>query len=238
MMTHFSEMNMEGDDDYKYDYEQQEYDSDYDSEYDSDECSKQKRKVLGPIQLAPKKCKCIRCNWNGEDTECEQKWITLNQMQAHYDEQLKLKCSELRAETSASIAKMQAEHKAVLKALDDQSLLVLSQHIAFMATLPKESKAGRERREAEKKKAHQEKMSRQIRKGGGFKKRIVKDTDPEVIKARRASRRKDSRDLKKESEVERAKTFASRVECPSDQVKQVVEPVVESVVEPVVEPVV
>ena len=62
-MTHFSEMNMEGDDDYKYDYEQQEYDSDYDSEYDSDECSKQKRKVLGPIQLAPKKCKCIRCNW-------------------------------------------------------------------------------------------------------------------------------------------------------------------------------
>ena len=195
-------------------YEQPEYDSDYDSEYDSDECSmNQKRKVLGPVQLASKKCSCIRCNWKGEDRECEQKWITFNQMQAHYDEQLKLKCSELQVETSASIAKMQAEHTAALKVLDEQSLLVLSQHIAFMATLPNESKAGRERREAEKKKAHQEKMSRQVRKGGGFKKRVVKETDPEVIKARRASRRKESRDIKKESEAERAKTFASEVEC-------------------------
>ena len=195
-------------------YEQPEYDSDYDSEYDSDECSmNQKRKVLGPVQLASKKCSCIRCNWKGEDRECEQKWITFNQMQAHYDDQLKLKCSELQVETSASIAKMQAEHTAALKVLDEKSLLVLSQHIAFMATLPNESKAGRERREAEKKKAHQEKMSRQVRKGGGFKKRVVKETDPEVIKARRASRRKESRDIKKESEAERAKTFASEVEC-------------------------
>ena len=205
-------------------YEQPEYDSDYDSEYDSDECSmNQKRKVLGPVQLASKKCSCIRCNWKGEDRECEQKWITFNQMQAHYDEQLKLKCSELQVETSASIAKMQAEHTAALKVLDEQSLLVLSQHIAFMATLPNESKAGRERREAEKKKAHQEKMSRQVRKGGGFKKRVVKETDPEVIKARRASRRKESRDIKKESEAERAKTFASEVE------RVVEERVVESV---------
>ena len=210
-------------------YEQPEYDSDYDSEYDSDECSmNQKRKVLGPVQLASKKCSCIRCNWKGEDRECEQKWITFNQMQAHYDEQLKLKCSELQVETSASIAKMQAEHTAALKVLDEQSLLVLSQHIAFMATLPNESKAGRERREAEKKKAHQEKMSRQVRKGGGFKKRVVKETDPEVIKARRASRRKESRDIKKESEAERAKTFASEVERVVEE-RVVEERVVESV---------
>jgi hypothetical protein len=139
-------------------------------------------------------------------------------MREHFNDQMKLKCSELQVETSTSIAKMQAEHSAALKALEEQSILVLSQHIAFMATLPKESKAGRERREAEKKKAHQEKMSRQVRKGGGFKKRVLKETEPEVIKARRASRRKLSKDTKKEAEAQRALTFGS-------------EKVVESVVE-------
>jgi hypothetical protein len=193
-------------------YEQQEYDSDYDSEYDSDdERSTRKRLVLGPVQLAPKKCKCVRCHWNGEEKECEQKWITLSQMQADYEEQSKLKCSALQVETSMSIAKMQAEHMAALKSVEDQSRLVLSQHIAFMATLPKESKAGRERREAEKKKAHLEKMSRQVHKARGFKKRVLKETDPEVIKARRASSRKVSRDTKKEAEVERALTFVTVV---------------------------
>ena len=241
MMTRYSRvnMNMYGD----CCYEQSEYDSGNDSEYDSDECSIQRRKILGPVQLAPKKCKCFRCNWNGEDKECEQKWITLDQMQAHYNEQLRLKCSELQAETSASIAKMQAEQTAALKSLDEQSLLVLAQHIAFMAALPKESKAGRERREVEKKKAHQEKMSRQVRKGGGFKKRVVKETALEVVKARRASRRKVSRDTKKESEAERAKTFASKVECVEvveELVKEVVEsdPLIEEVVEVVEEVVV
>jgi len=166
--------------------EQPEYDSDYDSEYDSDDKrSTRKHYVLGPMQLAPKKCSCVRCNWNGEEKECEQKWVTLNQMREHFNDQMKLKCSELQVETSTSIAKMQAEHSAALKALEEQSILVLSEHIAFMATLPKESKAGRERREAEKKKAHQEKMSRQVRKGGGFKKRVLKETEPEVIKSRR-----------------------------------------------------
>ena len=204
-MTRFSGMNIDD-----CCYEQSEYDSDYDSEYDSDECStKRTRRVLGPVQLAPKKCKCVRCQWNGEHKECEQKWITINQMQAYYDEQLKLKCSELQVETSTTIAKMQAEQITALKALEEQALIMLSQHISFMSTLPKESKAGRERREAEKKKAHQEKMSKQLRKGGGFKRRVVKETAPEVIKARRALRRKESKGLKKQAEVERSTTFAT-----------------------------
>ena len=216
MMGHLSKMNMTKCYEHSC-YEQPEYDSDYDSEYDSDdERSTRKRMVLGPVQLAHKKCKCLRCNWNGEDKECEQKWVTFSQMQAHYEEQLKLKCSELQVKTSTSIAKMQAEHTAALKEVEEQSTLVLSQHIAFMATLPKESKAGRERREAEKKKAHQEKLSRQVHKAGGFKKRGVKETDPEVIKARRAARRKASRDTKKEAETQRALTFASEEKVDND----------------------
>ena len=209
MMEHLSKMNMT--ECYELScYEQPEYDSDYDSEYDSDDkCSTRKRIVLGPLQLAPKKCNCIHCNWNGEQKECEQKWVTLNQMREHYNNQMKLKCLELQVETSTSIAKMQAEHSSALKALEEQSILVLSQHNAFMATLPKETKAGRERRKAEKKKAHQEKMSRQVHKTGGFKKRVIKEIDPEVIKARRASRRKVSKDAKKEAEAERVLTFAS-----------------------------
>ena len=69
-MTHLFEMNM---DDYCY-------------EQSEPKCStKRNQRPLMPVQLASKKCNCHHCQWNGEVKECEQKWITTNQMKAHYD---------------------------------------------------------------------------------------------------------------------------------------------------------
>ena len=69
-MTHLFEIEM---DDYCY-------------EQSEPKCStKRNQRPLMPVQLASKKCNCHHCQWNGEVKECEQKWITTDQMKAHYD---------------------------------------------------------------------------------------------------------------------------------------------------------
>ena len=94
-----------------------------------------------------------------------------------------------------------------MKVKDEEASLLLSQENAFMARLPKESRAGKERRLQQKQKDLLEKLSNRPVRKVGFKKRIVKDTAVEVVTARRALRRKESRDNKKKEEVERAANF-------------------------------
>jgi hypothetical protein len=181
----------------------------YDPEYDLGEADSSLNRmrivILGPVQLAPKHCDCSRCEWHGDDKPCVQKYVTMHQMKKHYNDCLVSKTIDLKAQTLATIGQMQSDFRAAMKVKDEQAVLVRSQHNAFMARLPKESRAGKERRLQQKQKDLLEKLSNRPVQKAGFKKRIVKDTPVEVVKARRALRRKESRDKKKE--VERAANF-------------------------------
>ena len=183
----------------------------YDPEYDLGEADSSLNRmrivILGPVQLAPKHCDCSRCEWHGDDKPCVQKYVTMHQMNKHYKDCLVSKTIDLEAQTLATIGQMQSDFRAAMKVKDEQAVLVRSQHNAFMARLPKESRAGKERRLQQKQKDLLEKLSNRPVRKVGFKKRIVKDTAVEVVTARRALRRKESRDNKKKEEVERAANF-------------------------------
>ena len=183
----------------------------YDPEYDSGEADSSLNRmrivILGPVQLAPKHCDCSRCEWHGDEKPCVQKYLTLNEMNKHYNDSLVSKTLDLKAQTLATIGQMQSDFRAEMKLKDEQAVLLRSQDNAFMARLPKESKAGKERRLQQKQKDLLEKLSNRPVRKVSFKKRIVKDTAVEVVTARRALRRKESRDNKKKEEVERAANF-------------------------------
>ena len=183
----------------------------YDPEYDLGEADSSLNRmrivILGPVQLAPKHCDCSRCEWHGDDKPCVQKYVTMHQMNKHYNDCMVSKTLDLKAQTIASIGQMQSDFRAAMKEKDEQSALLRSQHNAFMSSLPKESRAGKERRLQQKQKDFLEKLSNRPVQKAGFKKRVVKDTPVEVVKARRALRRKESRDNKKKEEVERAANF-------------------------------
>ena len=183
----------------------------YDPEYDLGEADSSLNRtrlvILGPIQLAPKHCNCSRCEWHGDEKPCVQKYVTMNQMNKHYNDCMVSQTLDLKAQTIATIGQMQSEFRAAMKEKDEQSVLLCSQHNAFMSSLPKESRAGKERRLQQKQKDLLEKLSNRPVQKAGFKKRIVKDTPVEVVKARRALRRKESRGNKKKEEIERAANF-------------------------------
>ena len=183
----------------------------YDPEYDLGEADSSLNRtrlvILGPIQLAPKHCNCSRCEWHGDEKPCVQKYVTMHQMNKHYNDCMVSQTLDLKAQTIATIGQMQSEFRAAMKEKDEQSALLRSQHNAFMSSLPKESRAGKERRLQQKQKDFLEKLSNRPVQKAGFKKRVVKDTPVEVVKARRALRRKESRDNKKKEEVERAANF-------------------------------
>jgi hypothetical protein len=183
----------------------------YDPEYDLGEADSSLNRmrivILGPVQLAPKHCDCSRCEWHGDDKPCVQKYVTMHQMNKHYNDCMVSKTLDLKAQTIATIGQMQSDFRAAMKEKDEQSALLRSQHNAFMSSLPKESRAGKERRLQQKQKDFLEKLSNRPVQKAGFKKRVVKDTPVEVVKARRALRRKESRDNKKKEEVERAANF-------------------------------
>ena len=183
----------------------------YDPEYDSGEVdsslNRRRIVILGPVQLAPKHCDCSRCEWHGDEKPCVQKYVTLKEMNKHYNDRLVSKKIDLESQTLATIGQMQSDFRASMKLKDEQAALLRSQHNAFMARLPKESRAGKERRLQQKQKDFLEKLSNRPVQKAGFKKRIVKDTAVEVVTARRALRRKESRDNKKKEEVERAANF-------------------------------
>ena len=179
----------------------------YDSGEDSSSLNRMRIVILGPVQLAPKHCDCSRCEWLGDEKPCVQKYVTMHQMNMHYNDCMVSKTLDLKAQTIANIGQMQSEFRAAMKEKDEQSMRVLSQHNAFMSSLPKESRAGKERRLQQKQKDLLEKLSNRPVRKVGFKKRIVKDTSVEVVTARRALRRKESRDKKKKEEIERAANF-------------------------------
>ena len=216
----------------------------YDPEYDSGEVNSSLNRrrivILGPVQLAPKHCDCSRCEWHGDEKPCVQKYVTLKEMKKHYNDRLVSKTFDLKAQTLATIGQMQSDFRAAMKLKDEQAALLRSQHNAFMARLPKESRAGKERRLQQKQKDFLEKLSNRPVQKAGFKKRIVKDTAVEVVTARRSLRRKESRDNKKKEEVERAAKFKAieTVAQVKTSVVETIEKVEESVVEKVEESVV
>jgi hypothetical protein len=196
--------------------------------------------ILGPVQLAPKHCNCSRCEWHGDEKPCVQKYVTMHQMNKHYNDCMVSKTLDLKTQTRATIGQMQSEFREAMKVKDEQAALLLSQDNAFMARLPKESRAGKERRLQQKHKDLLEKLSNRPVRKVGFKKRIVKDTAVEVVTARRALRRKESRDNKKKEEVERAANFKTVAKVEDtieasvvDTVAKVEETVEESVVDTV-----
>ena len=190
-----------------YEHDCDQYDPEYDSGEADSSLNRMRIVILGPVQLAPKHCDCSRCEWHGDEKPCVQKYLTLNEMNKHYNDSLVSKTLDLKAQTLATIGQMQSDFRAEMKLKDEQAVLLRSQDNAFMARLPKESKAGKERRLQQKQKDLLEKLSNRPVRKVSFKKRIVKDTAVEVVTARRALRRKESRDNKKKEEVERAANF-------------------------------
>jgi hypothetical protein len=160
----------------------------------------------------------------------------MHQMNKHYNDCMVSKTRDLKTQTLATIGQMQSEFREAMKVKDEQAVLLLSQDNAFMASLPKESRARKESRLQQKQKDLLEKFSNRPVRKVGFKKRVVKDTAVEVVTARRALRRKESRDNKKKEEFERAANFkataAAQVE---ESVAETAAHVQESVVESVVE---
>jgi hypothetical protein len=153
----------------------------------------------------------------------------MHQMNKHYNDCMVSKTHDLKTQTLATIGQMQSDFRAAMKVKDEQAVLVRSQHNAFMARLPKESRIGKERRLQQKQKDLLEKLSNRTVRKVGFKKRVVKDTAVEVVTARRALRRKESRDNKKKEEVERAANFKAAEESVAEKVSQVEESVAETV---------
>jgi len=218
-----------------YEQECDQYDPEYDSGEADSSLNRMRIVILGPVQLASKHCNCSRCEWHGDEKPCVQKYVTMNEMKKHYTDRLVSKTLDLEAQTLATIGQMQSDFRAAMKVKDEQAVLLRSQHNAFMSRLPKESRAGKERRLQQKHKDFLEKLSNRPVQKAGFKKRIVKDTAVEVVTARRALRRKESRDNKKKEEVERAGKFkavetVAQVET-SESVVETIEKVDESVVE-------
>jgi len=223
-----------------YEQECDQYDPEYDSGEADSSLSRMRIVILGPVQLAPKHCNCSRCEWHGDEKPCVQKYVTMNEMKKHYTDVLASKTLDLEAQTLTTIGQMQSDFRAAMKIKDEQAVLLRSQDNAFMARLPKESRAGKERRLQQKQKDFLEKLSNRPVQKAGFKKRIVKDTAVEVVTARRALRRKESRDNKKKEEVERAAKFkavetVAQLETSESVVDKVEESVVETVEDSVVE---
>lgn len=206
-------------------YEQDVYDSS--SEDDNADMMKRKRNIVAPkpLQLAPRRCNCSKCVWNGEYKTCEQKFVTMNDMRNYYDEQVRLQNNNAKTETMDAMAKMQANFVLLIKENEEQAKKVLLQNHQFMFLLPKESTAARERREVEKKKAllNRFKAHRRV----GFKRRSVKEISPEVIAARRRARRKEVKEQKKTDELARSVEFETK----TVSIEKIVAPVVEDVVD-------
>ena len=94
------------------------YDSEYDSnsEYDSEYVSKKKLFTPTPLQLAPKHCNCVKCEWRGQEKPCEQRYVTIADMRSYYEKQARVISSGVKAEALQAIAKIQAFYLAALKA--------------------------------------------------------------------------------------------------------------------------
>ena len=149
---------------------QQSFHDDLDIDSGNSSRSKKKLFIPTPVQLAPKHCNCDKCVWHGHKKPCEQKYVTMADMQAFYKKQSRI----ASAETIQTIARIQAFYSSIIKAKDEQ---LLFQHNEIMNLLPKETFSTRARRE----KTMKKKLG--ICKTGSFKKKeknkkIVSPTPP------------------------------------------------------------
>lgn len=114
-----------------------------------------------PVQLAPKHCDCSNCNWNGKNKLCEQKYLTVTDMQNYFAEQVRIQRENTETETTEAMSKMQTSFIERMKEVDENTKNLLSHHYEFMRRLPKESSAVRARKEIEKNKIFMKKMKAQ-----------------------------------------------------------------------------
>ena len=131
------------------------------SDLDDDVLMSRRRLTPFPIQLAPKHCNCVRCNWKGCEKPCEQKYLTVKDMEKYYSDKMLLQQENIKAEASKNMATMQAGFVSMMKEIDEKTQKMISQHHEFMASLPKESNATRTRRDLEKKKIFMKKIKAQ-----------------------------------------------------------------------------
>ena len=126
-------------------------DVDYDSDYDSDCCSKKRKlSVPTPVQLAPKHCNCVKCEWRGHEKPCEQKYITFADMREYYEKQARVTASGVKAETLDAISKIQTFYLAAIKEKDDQVKQLILEHQEIVNTFSNESLLTQERLDKEK----------------------------------------------------------------------------------------
>jgi hypothetical protein len=114
-----------------------------------------------PVQLAPKHCDCSNCKWLGKDKQCEQKYLTVNDMQKYFAEQVRIQRENAETETIKAMSKMQKSFIERMKDSDENTKNKLSRHYEFMRSLPKESSSVRARKEIEKNKIFMKKMKAQ-----------------------------------------------------------------------------
>ena len=194
---------------------------DYESGYGSDsaETSSGMKNTPCPvsvpklIQLATSTCNCKKCvSFGGGKKECTQLLTTYDDVKRFHKEAQMLRFAAIEAETDREIAAMRAEYKAKCDAEDAEE----KKWALIMSMLPREPKAVIERREVAKralikKKMEEARANRKRRPGGGDRPlgstgRVI---DAEVIKARKALKRKENRDTNKREENTRSENFAN-----------------------------
>lgn len=146
------------------------FQDDYDSEYDSDYCTKKKVFIPVPIQLAPKHCNCAKCEWNGQEKPCEQKYVTMSDMRAYYEKQACVMASGVKAEALQAISKIQAFYLAALKEKEEKAKQLILEHQEMVNTLSKEAASAQKRKNKEK----ELKKKFGLRNSGSFKKKAKK----------------------------------------------------------------
>lgn len=114
-----------------------------------------------PVQLAPKHCDCSNCKWLGKDKQCEQKYLTVNDMQKYFAEQVRIQRENAETETIKTMSKMQTSFIESMKDSDENEKNKITRHYEFMRSLPKESSSVRARKEIEKNKIFMKKMKAQ-----------------------------------------------------------------------------
>ena len=78
-------------------YDDSEYNPEYNTEYDL-QIKKRSFYTPRPMQLARKHCNCVKCEWRGQEKQCEQKYVTFSEMKAFYKEQIQNTFSRIKAE--------------------------------------------------------------------------------------------------------------------------------------------
>ena len=197
---------------------------DYESGYGSDsaETSSGMKNTPCPVsvpklsQLAASTCTCKKCvSFGGEKKECMQRFTTYDDVKKFHQEDQRRRFAAIEAETDRAIAAIRAEYQAKWDAEDAEE----KKWALIMSMLPREPKAVTARREAAKralikKNMDEARANRKRRPGGGDRPlgsmgRVI---DADVIKARKALKRKENRDTNKREENIRSENFARQTE--------------------------